>query len=103
MIEPGPLRTDVGGRSIDVTPTQIEDYVPILGGYMAAMTQITGTQPGDPVRAAEAIVGAYLAPNPPRTLVLGRATVERAEAKFRSRLDSLEQWRVVSSAADFPE
>ena len=102
VVEPGPFRTDFGGRSFKATPSIIEDYSQTVGTLMAMARAQAGNQPGDPSRAAEAILDAYAGEDKPRNLVLGRLTVDRVEQKFRSRLEELERWRAISVAADFP-
>jgi hypothetical protein len=61
-----------------------------------------GKQPGDPARAAEAIIGAVEAANPPLHLVLGRPAYDAVQAKLQEFSRELENWRGVSLGADFP-
>ena len=63
----------------------------------------SGQQPGDPVRAAEAIIAAVSSPKPPLHLVLGRVAYEQVSSKLRSFSSELEAWRELSLGADFPE
>ena len=48
---------------------------------------MSGKQPGDPVRAAQAIVEAVNAPQPPKHLILGKVALNR----FRGKLDAWQQ------------
>jgi len=99
-VEPGPFRTDFLGRSGIEAKAVIPDYVPTARVYFNTMA---GKQPGDPVRAAQAIIAAVNAPQPPRHLVLGKVALTR----FRGLLDQwkteLDQWETTTLGADFPE
>src|SRR3954454_16110926 len=57
-VEPGPFRTDWAGRSLKQTPVRIGDYAETAGARMEATSGYSGSQPGDPVRACEAIIHA---------------------------------------------
>jgi NAD(P)-dependent dehydrogenase (short-subunit alcohol dehydrogenase family) len=103
VIEPGPFRTDWAGRSLKTTKTPIAEYAETAGARRAAIQGRSGRQPGDPVRAAEAIIKAVAAPNSPLHLVLGRVAYEGVSAKFKEFCGELEQWRELSLSADYPE
>jgi len=51
-VAPGPFRTDWAGRSLRQTPTRIAEYEETAGARMKLTSSISGTQAGDPVRAA---------------------------------------------------
>jgi len=102
VVEPGPFRTDWGGRSLQHGPTSIADYEATAHQRQREIAGYSGTQAGDPVRAAEAVIGALLSPHPPRHLVLGRFGLDIARAKFRDMLQGLDAWETVSLGADFP-
>ena len=102
VVEPGPFRTDLGGRSLQHGPTRIADYEATAHQRQREIAGYSGKQAGDPVRAAEAVIGALLSPHPPRHLVLGRFGLDIARAKFRDMLQGLDAWETVSLGADFP-
>jgi NAD(P)-dependent dehydrogenase (short-subunit alcohol dehydrogenase family) len=102
IVEPGPFRTDWGGRSLQHGPTGIADYEATAHKRGREIAGYSGTQAGDPVRAAEAVIAALLSPNPPRHLVLGRFGLDVARAKFKDMLRELDAWEKVSLGADFP-
>ena len=102
VVEPGPFRTDWGGRSLQHAPASIADYEATAHQRQREIAGYSGTQAGDPVRAAEAVIGALLSPHPPRHLVLGRFGLDIARAKFRDMLHGLDAWETVSLGADFP-
>ncbi len=102
-VEPGPFRTDWAGRSLQQTPTRIDDYAETVGGRLRATSGYSGAQPGDPVRAAAAIVAAVEAEEPPAHLVLGAFGVDAVRGKLRATLAELERWERAGREADFPE
>jgi NAD(P)-dependent dehydrogenase (short-subunit alcohol dehydrogenase family) len=102
-VEPGPFRTDWAGRSLRQTPNKIEAYAETAGKRMAMTSGYSGEQPGDPVRACEAIITAVSRGDVPRHLVLGRFGYETAVAKLKERLAIIEGDRELSLGADYPE
>ena len=102
-IEPGPFRTDWAGRSLRQTPNRIADYADGAGARMASTAASSGAQPGDPVRAAEAMIRITEADDVPRHLVLGAFGVEAVRGRLQRTLADLQQWQDASLAADFPK
>ena len=102
-VEPGPFRTDWAGRSLRQTPNRIVDYTETAGKRMAATKGYSGEQPGDPVRAGEAMIALTQKPNPPRHLVLGAFGYNAVTDSLRRRLEEIESQRETSLAADFPK
>lgn len=102
-VEPGPFRTDWAGRSLHQTRTAIPDYKATADARIAATAAGSGKQPGDPVRAAEAMIRITELAAPPRHLVLGAFGFDAVTKKLRARLDEIESLRDVSLGADFPK
>src|SRR4051794_27206835 len=102
LIEPGPFRTDWAGRSLRQTRNWIEDYAPTSGQRRRGISGYSGQQPGDPVRAAEAIIQVAQAERPPLHLVLGRLGLQTVRGKLAELNGDLETWESVTLAADFP-
>lgn len=102
LVEPGPFRTDWAGRSLRQAPGFMADYEATAGRRRREIAGYSGTQPGDPARAAELIIQAVQSPRPPAHLVLGRQGYEVVERQLRSMLEELEAWRPASESADFP-
>ena len=102
VVEPGPFRTDWGGRSLQHAPAHIADYEATAHKRGREIASYSGSQAGDPARAAEAVIAALLSPNPPRHLVLGRFGLDVARAKFKDMLRELDAWETASLGADFP-
>jgi NAD(P)-dependent dehydrogenase (short-subunit alcohol dehydrogenase family) len=101
-VEPGPFRTDFAGRSISETPNRVPEYRETVGARLANIRRQNGNQPGDPIRAAEAIIEITRAENPPRHLVLGAIAVDAVTARLRKTLADIERWRELGLATDYP-
>ncbi len=102
-IEPGPFRTDWAGRSLRQTPNAIAEYADTAGARLAGTAGGSGQQPGDPARAAAAMIQVTERDDPPRYLVLGAFGVEAVTGKLRAALAEVEAGREVSLATDFPK
>ncbi len=103
IVEPGAFRTDWAGRSMVESPTVMADYAETAGKRREATRASSGAQPGDPVRAAKAIIEAVEAKEPPLRLLLGASALNIA----RNRLDALrtnfDAWAELTLSADFPK
>jgi NAD(P)-dependent dehydrogenase (short-subunit alcohol dehydrogenase family) len=71
VVEPGAFRTDFAGRSLTQSSTVIEDYADTASKRRKEHDTVHGTQPGDPAKAAKAIVTAVESDEPPAFLLLG--------------------------------
>jgi len=103
LVEPGPFRTDFQGRSMTSVRTPLAAYAATAGARRAQMRASSGTQAGDPVRAADAIIMVAQSAAPPLHLVLGKNALERIRAKCNDLLHTMEVWETVTLSADFPE
>ena len=96
IVEPGAFRTDFNGRSLVKPEQSIADYATTSGEFLKWIDDMDGKQPGDPDKAAAAIIQAVHSPNPPLRLLLGADAVSLAETKLNSMRTELETWRQVS-------
>jgi len=103
LIEPGPFRTDFQGRSIHTSKQRIDAYAETVAVRRTQLAASSGKQPGDPVRAADAIIRVFESADPPLHLVLGKIGVGRVREKLNDLLHSMDEWNDVSLGADFPE
>jgi NAD(P)-dependent dehydrogenase (short-subunit alcohol dehydrogenase family) len=103
IVEPGPFRTDWAGRSLKKSSRQIPEYAETAGAFRGRITEGSGKQAGDPVRAGEAIIKALDSDKTPLRLVLGKIALERARIKMKQLQDDFDAWEQISLAADYPE
>ena len=103
VVEPGPFRTDWSGRSILESKMVIEDYDQTAGERRRQTHKNSGSQPGDPVRAGEAIIAVVGAENPPLHLVLGKPALGLGYKKLEAVKRDFDTWRETTLGADYPE
>jgi hypothetical protein len=103
LVEPSGFRTEWAGRSANESQHQIDDYKATAGKWRSQIRDVSGKQPGDPVRAAQAIVEAVESDHPPHRLLLGNDAFEGAMAKLADLQKEFLAWESVSRAADFPK
>lgn len=95
IVEPGAFRTAFNGTL--VSPSQpIEDYAATSGQMLQWLQQMNGQQPGDPHKAALAMIQAVEHPNPPLRLVLGADTLDAVHAKLEAIATDLAGWKDIS-------
>jgi NAD(P)-dependent dehydrogenase (short-subunit alcohol dehydrogenase family) len=102
VVEPGGLRTDFAGRSLQQSRDAIADYADTAGRRRKEHDTIHGTQPGDPTRAAQAIITAIEAADSPFLLLLGKDAVKGFQAVIDAERKELEGWEELSLNTDFP-
>ncbi len=102
-VEPGPFRTDWAGRSLKQTRPSIADYQNTVGARLELTANYSGKQPGDPIRAAEAMIRIVEAENPPKHLVLGSIALDGVRNKLKETLAEVEAWADTSRSADYPD
>jgi NAD(P)-dependent dehydrogenase (short-subunit alcohol dehydrogenase family) len=103
IVEPAAFRTNWSGPSMRQSDTAISDYASTAGARRAATLATYGHQPGDPARAAEAVITAVGSAEPPLRLLLGKATYEIATARLDSLRTTFDAWRDLTVSADYPE
>lgn len=96
LIEPGGLRTNWAGSSMSQTEPS-EDYREALG-FILAYHQRAGSEPGDPAKAAQAIIAVVNEDNPPQRLLLGRDAVRLARQVDQAKLAETDRWEALSSS-----
>ena len=102
IVEPGAFRTNFANDKLRLPPRRISAYAGSMAGDINDLLKAyDGAQPGDPARAANAIISAVEAADPPLRLILG----EDALAWIRNKLDQaerdIEQWRAVTVSTAF--
>lgn len=101
VVEPGGFRTDFAGRSLTQSARPIADYADTAGRRRKEHDTAHGRQPGDPAKAATALIEAVESDRPPYMLLLGND----ASDGFRAALDALrteiDTWETLSRSTDF--
>lgn len=101
VVEPGAFRTDFSGRSLLQSRTAIADYAETAGRRRRESDTTHGHQPGDPARAAQAIIGAVEASPSPFRLLLGSDAIRIVGAEMDAQRAEFEAWRGISVTTDF--
>jgi NAD(P)-dependent dehydrogenase (short-subunit alcohol dehydrogenase family) len=102
IVEPGRFRTDFGGRSIAVSKTVINDYDDTAGARKRTILSTDGKQPGDPVKAAAAIVDIAQRENPPLRLLLGQDAYDMMIKRLDTQRQDFESLADISVSTAFP-
>ncbi len=102
-VEPGPFRTDWAGRSLKQTAQPIKDYEQTAGARRKQISEYSGQQPGDPQRAAKAIVEAVLSAASPSHLILGKPGLGFVRQKLDMLKTEIDTWETTTLSADYPQ
>jgi NAD(P)-dependent dehydrogenase (short-subunit alcohol dehydrogenase family) len=103
VVAPSGFRTDWAGRSANNTKTVISDYEATAHANQQTIRGYSGNQPGDPVRAAKAIVKAVESPAPPLRLMLGVGALKGIRNKINELQQDIDTWEETSIWADHPK
>lgn len=102
IVEPGYFRTDFLTAGSFVTPkSSITAYQKVRDSEALHQEQINGQQPGDPAKAADAMIRIAGEANPPLHLILGEDAFGLANAKINAFSSELENWKSVSVSTNF--
>lgn len=103
LIEPGAFRTDFNGRSLATAKQSIAAYATVSGATLQWFKQMNGQQPGNPAKAAQAIIQAVESPHPPMRLALGTDAMSLIQEKLASVKTDLDAWQQVTISTDYPK
>ncbi|GAA4590299.1 oxidoreductase [Planotetraspora phitsanulokensis] len=81
IVEPGAFRTGFAGSALRQS-VPIPGYEDTVGPTRASLTASHGNQPGDPDKAARAVLNALDLPEPPLRLALGEDAISAIRAKL---------------------
>ncbi|PRH86841.1 short-chain dehydrogenase/reductase [Labrys okinawensis] len=100
-LAPGQFRTDWAGRSMVRSERSLADYDAIMDPIRAARRAKSGNQPGDPAKAAQALLKLVSAENPPVRLYLGADALKLVQDKIEAMKAEMAAWEEVSRSTDF--
>jgi NAD(P)-dependent dehydrogenase (short-subunit alcohol dehydrogenase family) len=101
IVEPGAFRTDFAGRSLTQSADAIGDYADTAGKRRKEHDTVHGTQPGDPAKAAEAILTAVTSPTPPRFLLLGQDALTAITAVLDADRAQIDRWAELTTTTGY--
>ncbi|HEX6040689.1 oxidoreductase [Longimicrobium sp.] len=104
VVEPGYFRTDfLSSGSLRLPAGKLNDYTLVRDSEAYHEEQMRGNQPGDPAKAAAAIIRVASEPQPPLHLLLGRDAHDMAASKLQSLSDEIARWKDLTLSTGFAE
>jgi NAD(P)-dependent dehydrogenase (short-subunit alcohol dehydrogenase family) len=103
IVEPGAFRTGLFRPGAAYLSEAMDEYADTVGPTREYVQQGDGTQPGDPAKAAAAILTALDADEPPLRLVLGADAIANVEGRLERLSGELQSWREVGTATAVDE
>jgi hypothetical protein len=103
IVEPGAFRTGLFGPGAAYQSEAMPEYADTVGPTRAYVRGNDGVQPGDPVKAAQAILAALDADEPPLRLVLGADAIGTIEQRLANVSGELAAWRELGEATAVDE
>jgi NAD(P)-dependent dehydrogenase (short-subunit alcohol dehydrogenase family) len=99
-VAPGSFRTDWAGRSMQRTPRSIADYDASFDPVRKAREEKSGKQPGDPQKAARAMLALIDSASPPAHLLLGSDALGLVRDALAARSADIDAWESVTRSTD---
>lgn len=100
-VVPGPFRTDFIKRSLKKAENRISDYDNTSGKFIEFLEKTDGKQPGDPAKAAKAILHITEVANPPLYLYLGKYAYKAANRKIERIKEYLDDFEDIGLDTNF--
>jgi NAD(P)-dependent dehydrogenase (short-subunit alcohol dehydrogenase family) len=95
IVEPGAFRTGLFRPGAAYESAEMPEYAETVGPTRAYVRDNHLAQAGDPVKAAQAIIAALDAEQPPLRLVLGADAIGNIERHWEALAGELDAWRSV--------
>jgi len=102
-LAPGQFRTEWAGRSMVRADRSIADYDAVMDPIRKGRQAKSGKQPGDPAKAAQALLKLVASDNPPERLYLGADALKLVGDKIEAMKAEMAAWETVSRSTDFDE
>jgi NAD(P)-dependent dehydrogenase (short-subunit alcohol dehydrogenase family) len=103
IVEPGAFRTGLFGKDAAYFSSPLPEYDETVGATRRYVETGGGSQPGDPAKAARAILTVMSSAKPPLRLVLGPDAVDNIRQRLTSLQDELAEWEQLGRATSLDE
>jgi NAD(P)-dependent dehydrogenase (short-subunit alcohol dehydrogenase family) len=103
IVEPGAFRTGLFGKDAAYFSAPMPEYAETVGPTRSYVETGGGAQPGDPARAARAILTVMSSAKPPLRLVLGGDAIDRIRQRLGDLQNELSEWEELGRATSFDE
>jgi NAD(P)-dependent dehydrogenase (short-subunit alcohol dehydrogenase family) len=103
IVEPGLFRTDFNGRSLQTPENPLVEIYPSTSEFVDYLREWDGKQPGDPRKAAQAMIRVIESDNPPLRLPLGEDAVTMIEQELEVVRKDIAPWREIGMNTSFNE
>jgi NAD(P)-dependent dehydrogenase (short-subunit alcohol dehydrogenase family) len=103
IVEPGAFRTGLFRPASAYESAEMPEYADTVGPTRAYLHDNHLAQPGDPAKAADAIIAAVDCDDPPLRLVLGSDAIGNIERRLRALGEELEAYRAIGEAMAIEE
>lgn len=101
IVEPGAFRTEFAGDKNMRPAARIDAYRPVVQPIETYLYGSAGKQPGDPAKAAEAMIRVVESDNPPLRLILGSDALGLWDKKLAEVQAEIAAWRTVGEATAY--
>lgn len=99
IVEPGGFRTDWAGASMSFA-SPMESYEPVIGPFREWIKTYSGTEPGDPAKAAKILFEISRLDEPPLRVPLGVFAKQYLKEGYTTSLTELERWSSLTEATE---
>jgi NAD(P)-dependent dehydrogenase (short-subunit alcohol dehydrogenase family) len=103
IVEPGAFRTGLFGKDAAYLSSPMPEYAETVGPTRAYVETGGGSQPGDPAKAARAILTVMSSANPPLRLALGGDAIDGIREQLYGLQNELSQWEELGRATSIDE
>lgn len=100
-VAPGSFRTGWAGRSMVRSARSIADYDAVFDPLRDRRHSNSGRQPGDPAKAAQALLRLIDSPDPPLHLLLGNDARQLVGNRLQRLQQELDGWEALTRSTDF--
>jgi NAD(P)-dependent dehydrogenase (short-subunit alcohol dehydrogenase family) len=100
-VVPGGLRTDFASGSKVIVADKLSDYDGLARDAERIMADHAGQEPGDPAKAAQALLTIADAPDPPMHLLLGEDALKYAGYAAQGLVADIDAWQALSLSTGF--